>query len=173
MSNKLNDLTGKKFGRLTVIERSGSDKHGTPLWLCKCDCSNKKLVRGYDLVRGSTKSCGCLSSEMFVERHKKHGMKNTRLYEVWKSMRKRCFNPNSPNYKNYGGRGITICDEWKDSFKAFYDWAISSGYDSNAKRGEYTIDRIDVNGNYEPSNCRWLTIQEQQRNKRNNKEKES
>lgn len=155
---KLVDLTGKKFGRLTVIERSESK------WLCKCDCGNTKLVNGGHLVSGDTKSCGCLRNEQRI----KHGMRNTRLYSVWHGMKERCYNTKHKHFKDYGGRGITICDKWKNDFNAFAQWALSHGYADNL-----TIDRIDVNGNYEPSNCRFITNAEQQKNKRNSKSKGS
>ena len=169
MAMKLKDLTGSKFGRLTVIERQGSNKHGRPLWLCECECKKRIIKSSQALISSHTQSCGCLRMEVLNKSHTKHGLKGTRLYEIWKSMKKRCCNPKQTNYKNYGGRGITVCDEWKKDFQAFYDWAMAHGYDANASRGECTIDRIDANGNYCPGNCRWITIAEQQRNKRNNK----
>ena len=149
---KLNDLTGQRFGRLTVLERTELK------WLCKCDCGNKKIVAGGHLVSGDTKSCGCLRI--------KHGMRNTRLYSIWHGMKERCYNTKHKFYKHYGGRGIKVCEEWKNDFQTFADWALSHGYADNL-----TIDRIDVNGNYEPSNCQWATNAEQQRNKRNSKGK--
>ena len=159
---------GQKYGRLIVVDRVGSDKYSQPLWLCECECGNTIILPSPRLLRGNTKSCGCLRRETSSQVNKKHGMKGTRLYDVWKNMRKRCYQPQNPGYKHYGGRGIIICDEWAH-FKAFYEWAMANGYDETAPRGECTIDRIDVNGNYCPANCRWITIGEQQLNKRNSK----
>ena len=170
MAMKLKDLTGARYGRLTVLERKGSNKHGRPLWLCKCDCTNTILLSTPRLQSGNTKSCGCFRQEAIGQRNTTHGLKGIRLYEVWKNMKKRCCNPNMKIYKYYGGRGIKVCDEWRNSFQAFYDWAMANGYNPSAPRGETTIDRIDVNGDYCPKNCRWVSIAEQQRNKRNNKQ---
>lgn len=161
--SKLIDLTGQKFGRLTVVERAedyvGKSGNRKVRWLCKCECGKEAIIRGCDLKDGHTKSCGC-----DPKRHnKKHGLGGTRLYSTWNGMKRRCSNPNDKEYKNYGGRGVKVCDEWIDDFTKFYNWAVSHGYDDNL-----TIDRIDVNGNYEPSNCRWVTMKTQQNNKSNN-----
>ena len=162
------DLTGKRFGRLVVIERVES--HIQPngqrktQWLCQCDCGEKIIIKASDLKSGHTRSCGCLR----IEKITKHGLFGTRIYIIWHNIKHRCYNPKDSNYKNYGSRGITMCKEWLNDFHSFYNWAMTNGYDENAKRGECTIDRIDVNGNYVPSNCRFVNIKIQQSNKTNN-----
>lgn len=155
---KFVDLTGRKFGRLTVIKRAGYYKKEI-MWRCKCDCGKEVDVIGGSLKRGNTKSCGCLHNEVV----NKYGFVDERLYRIWADMKTRCNNPNFKHFKHYGGRGIRICKSWENSFLAFSEWALEHGYLDNL-----TIDRIDVNGDYEPSNCRFITIQEQQWNKRGN-----
>lgn len=167
MRGKRLELSGRRFGRLTVIEPvEGIKDGGNILWKCKCDCGNEKVVSTKYLGR-SVLSCGCYAKETSANRLTKHGKCYTRLYQVHRTMLQRCYNPNAHEYENYGGRGIKVCDEWHD-FEHFEKWAIENGYDKTAKRGKSTLDRIDPNGNYEPSNCRWATMQQQQRNKRNN-----
>lgn len=158
----LKDLTGQKFNRWTVISRAQNDKRGQAQWHCVCECGNTSIVGGKDLRLGKSRSCGCLQKETAAIIKKTHGKSNSRLFHIWNAMRNRCGNSASPNYYLYGGRGIKVCDEWKSSFVPFYEWAITHGYADNL-----SIDRIDVNGNYEPSNCRWATVIQQARNKRN------
>lgn len=157
------NLIGKRFGRLVVIEEAGRDKFGEVQWLCRCDCGNSKTSSGSRLRKGKCTSCGCYQKEAIVRAKKKHGMFGTRIYNIWSSMLQRCTNPNNAKFKNYGGRGISVCDDWSNSFEAFYEWSMSNGYADNL-----TIDRIDVNGNYEPSNCRWIGMIDQENNRTNN-----
>lgn len=163
-SSKVKDLTGQHFGRLTVISYAGTNKYNRSMWNCVCSCGNRKVVDSNSLQKGATRSCGCLDREAHITspNRKTHGKHNTRLYRIWKAMKNRCFNANTNDFQKwYGGRGIVVCDEWKNNFQAFYDWAINNGYSDNL-----SIDRINVDGNYEPSNCRWATAAEQAHNKR-------
>ncbi len=161
------DVTGCRFGRLIALEPNGRDKSGYVVWRCKCDCGREVDVSNKYLGKG-TMSCGCLAKELSAKRLETHGKSRSRIYRVHRTMMMRCYNPNAHEYENYGGRGITVCDEWHD-FERFYEWAVQNGYDENSKKqSECTIDRIDHNGNYEPSNCRFVSMKTQQRNKRSN-----
>ena len=169
MSNrgKPKDLTGKRFSRLTAVECIGKDPRSSyRLWRCVCDCGEEVIANTNALTQGDTKSCGCLKHDKTVERNRTHGMSKSRLYRVWSSMKRRCYSPTCKEYPLYGARGIRVCDEWRNSFKVFNDWAISNGYDESAPRGECTIDRIDNDGNYEPTNCRIVDMSTQIRNRR-------
>ena len=144
------DLTGKRYGNWTVLERAESAAWGLAMWLCRCSCGKEKIVQGNHLRSGKSKRCqSCAVRERFTT----HGETGTRLYRIWKNMNNRCSNENNPAFKGYGGRGITVCQMWGDSFEVFRDWALANGY-----KKHLTIDRMDNDGDYEPSNCQWITL---------------
>ena len=157
------DITGQRFGRWTVIEPAGKTSDNHKLWHCRCDCGIERNVVGKELRNGKSKSCGCLSTDTFRETITKHGLRYHPLYVTWCNIHARCENSNNPEYKHYGGRGIRVCDEWKD-VTSFIGWAEANGYRSGLQ-----IDRIDNNGNYEPDNCRFVTHTGNQNNKRTNR----
>ena len=160
---RVEDLTGKRFGRLVVLERVENSKTGSSRWLCKCDCGETRVHTAGTLNYGVVQSCGCYGKEARAKSNTTHNKSQTKLYRVWASMRERCFSPLCKGFPYYGGRGISVCDEWNSSFQVFYDWAIGNGYCEGL-----SIDRIDVDGNYCPENCRWVSKNIQANNTQKN-----
>lgn len=163
MGDRLCDLRGKAFGRLAVLARAKNDKWKRARWLCRCRCGRRCTIPAHDLKTGHTRSCGCYQTEVNTRRirrvARRHGLAGTPEHNSWIAAKARCFNVNDPSYRNYGGRGITMCAEWAGSFEAFLR-------DLGPRPQGKTLDRIDVNGHYEPGNCRWATATQQSKNRR-------
>ena len=151
---------GMKFGRWTILQFNGYKNHNRQ-WLCKCDCGTEKPVSQSLLTKGLSTSCGCYRKEYLSKLNTTHNSSGTRIYSIWNKMKERCYKENTKDYKNYGARGISICNEWLNSFETFKEWALNNGYQDNL-----TIERKDLNEDYNPNNCSWITIQEQQKNRR-------
>lgn len=164
---KLIDLTGQRFGHVTVLKRTPNPYKSQTgaAWMCECDCGKTFVATSANLRSGRYKSCGCESRKEAKERFTTHGMSKTRLYHIWAGMKKRCYNKQDKSYGCYGGHGITVCDAWREDFQSFADWAKESGYND-----KLTIDRINSRGNYEPDNCRWASRLTQSNNTRRNHE---
>lgn len=154
-----------KVNYLTIIGEERDDAHRL-IYVCRCECGTIKRIQYQHVLSGKVKSCGCKHNELVSKSARRHGEAGTRLYRIWRAMVGRCYYESHANYKNYGGRGISVCNEWRNDYEAFRDWALSHGYTDNL-----TIDRVDVNGNYLPSNCRWATYKEQRNNQRPRKKK--
>lgn len=161
--SKINDIEGKMFNGLKVLGRDGSLPSGDKRYNYLCHCGEIKQTSASALRLGNIKSCGCKRNQYISEKNSTHGKSKTKLYSTWKTMKYRCENPNVEKYERYGARGIKVCDEWKD-YEVFYKWAKENGYDE-----KLTIDRINNDGDYEPSNCRWINYKEQSRNRSDNR----
>lgn len=164
---RIKNLLNQRFGKLLVCEFVGT-KNGRALWLCKCDCGKEIVVPSTRLLSGNTKTCGCSKDKGYKHGQLVKGAYKDRLYKLYRSMVGRCIYDKNPNFHNYGGRGISVCKEWVENYEAFRNWAMNNGYDETAKYGKCSIDRIDVNGNYEPNNCKFVSFKEQLNNTRKN-----
>lgn len=164
--SKIKDLTGLRFGKWTVIKRADNNERNKVMWVCRCDCGSERAVLGESLRSGKSLNCGCERKTSLAVRNtqnRKYELRG-RLYHIWTGIKQRCFNPNEPAYSRYGGCGVIVCDEWRNDFGAFRDWALANGYADTL-----SLDRIDNNGNYEPSNCRWASDVVQNNNRKNNR----
>lgn len=157
---KIRDISGLRFGRLTALSFHGQAKNGYALWLCKCDCGTTKVLRSCKLLEGTTRSCGCLQRELASKNHFKHGLRSHPLYATWCSMKQRCSDQNCRGYKNYGARGIAVCERWQRSFEAFVE---DMGERPSSR---HSVERKDNSKGYSPDNCIWATTPEQHRNTR-------
>jgi hypothetical protein len=155
------DIAGQRYGMLVVLERAGNNGSGKSIWTCRCDCGRISTPTSNNLRSGAARSCGCQVVEAVIERNQKHGLSGTGAYSSWKAMKKRCLNPDDSNYADYGGRGITVCVRWIESFDNFF-------HDMGPRPPGRSVERINVNGNYEPDNCYWATAKQQRANQRRN-----
>lgn len=160
-------LSGQRFGYWTVLERRDNIRSNGKCrgaWLCRCDCGNEVVIDQCNLLSGKSKSCGCFRREEQSARQGTHRDSGTKMYNVWCAIKRRCYNTHTKEYPRYGGRGISMCDEWRNSYESFKEWAVNNGYDDSL-----TIDRIDNDKDYTPDNCRFVTMREQCNNRSSNR----